>query len=88
MRKILFSLIWILMVPTSVTFAFSDELKEPVVEGLLSEDSPTQKHEMAIYQLFPTQNMWTFILLDQLNGKMWQVQWSMELENRGIILIK
>lgn len=35
-----------------------------------------QKSENAIYQLFPTQNVWTFIKLDTRNGKMWQVQFS------------
>ena len=34
--------------------------------------------------LHPTQNMWNFILLDQVDGKMWQVQWSGERENIGI----
>ena len=37
------------------------------------------------FTLYPTKNMFTFILLDQKNGKMWQTQWSMEDENRGII---
>ena len=36
------------------------------------------------FTLYPTQNMWTFILLDQLDGRMWQVQWSMEAKNRGV----
>ena len=37
------------------------------------------------FTLYPTKNMFTFILLDQKNGKMWQTQWSMEDGNRGII---
>ena len=37
--------------------------------------------------LYPTQNMWTFILLDQLDGRVWQVQWSTESKNRGVIPI-
>lgn len=28
------------------------------------------------FQMFATQNMWTFILLDSYNGKLWQVQYS------------
>lgn len=28
------------------------------------------------YQLFPTQNMWNFILLDTYTGRLWQVQYS------------
>ena len=37
------------------------------------------------YILKPTENMYNFILLDQTDGRMWQVQWSMEEENRGIV---
>jgi hypothetical protein len=37
------------------------------------------------FTLHSTENMWTFILLDQIDGRMWQVQWSMEAEKRGII---
>lgn len=40
------------------------------------------------FTLYPTQNMWTFILLDQLDGRMWQVQWSMEADQRFILMIK
>lgn len=37
--------------------------------------------------LHPTENMWTFILLDQLDGRVWQVQWSTESKNRFVIPI-
>lgn len=36
------------------------------------------------FVLYPTQNMWTFILLDQINGNTWQVQWSSEYSERLI----
>lgn len=39
------------------------------------------------FTLYPTQNMWTFILLDQIDGRMWQVQWSMEDDSRFVIQI-
>ena len=39
------------------------------------------------FTLYPTQNMWTFILLDTINGSTWQVQWSQDADNRGIIPI-
>ena len=40
------------------------------------------------FTLYPTQNMYNFILLDQVNGKTWQVQWSTEYDNRGIFPIE
>jgi uncharacterized protein YtpQ (UPF0354 family) len=36
----------------------------------------SQKFEAPIYQLFPTDNYWTFIKLDTRNGKMWQVHFT------------
>ena len=34
------------------------------------------------FQMFRTQNMWTFILLDSYNGRLWQVQYStQDLDN-------
>lgn len=37
--------------------------------------------------LYPTHNMYNFILLDQLNGRVWQVQWAMKEEDRMVIPI-
>ena len=37
------------------------------------------------FTLYPTKNMYNFILLDQTDGKIWQVQWSTEEENRVVI---
>jgi hypothetical protein len=34
--------------------------------------------------LYPTPNTYNFILLDQIDGRVWQVQWSQEAESRGI----
>ena len=28
------------------------------------------------YELYPTSNMWTFIMIDQINGNSYHVQWS------------
>lgn len=47
----------------------------------------SEKAENGRFTLYPTQNMYNFILLDQIDGKMWQVQWSMEEDSRGIIPI-
>ena len=32
------------------------------------------------FELYPTQNIYNFILLDKINGKTWQVQWSFDEE--------
>jgi hypothetical protein len=40
------------------------------------------------FTLYPTQNINTFILLDQLDGRTWQVQWSLDRNNRVIIPIE
>ena len=40
------------------------------------------------FELYPTQNMYNFILLDTYTGKTWQAQWSIEYKNRGIIEIE
>lgn len=41
---------------------------------------------MGRFTLYPTQNVFTFILLDQIDGRMWQVQWSTKAENmKGIV---
>ncbi len=40
------------------------------------------------FTLYPTENIWTFILLDQVEGSTWQVQWSNEEEKRGVFRIK
>ena len=56
----------------------------------LSSDTlvTTDKEVNDRFTLYPTQNMYTFILLDQLDGKTWQVQWSTEASNRGIMPIE
>lgn len=41
----------------------------------------TNKSEK-VFQLFPTQNMWTFLKLNTRNGQIWQVQYSMKDTNR------
>ena len=40
------------------------------------------------FTLYPTENMYNFLLLDQIEGDVYQVQWSMEAKNRFIFPIK
>lgn len=42
-----------------------------------SFSEPTQNPNVR-YRLFPTQNMWTFLKLDTMTGRIWQVQFSIE----------
>lgn len=38
------------------------------------------------FKLYPTQNIYTFLLLDTINGRTWQVQWSLGNKAvRGIV---
>ena len=46
-----------------------------------------QKKIIARYTLYPTQNTYNFILLDQIDGHTYQVQWSGEKENRLVVPI-
>ena len=39
------------------------------------------------FMLYPTQNMYNFILLDQIDGRMWQVQWSIDSDKRLVLPI-
>ena len=39
------------------------------------------------FTLYPTENMYNFLLLDQIDGTVVQVQWSMETDNRGIVSV-
>lgn len=40
------------------------------------------------FELYPTQNMYNFILLDTETGRTWQAQWSTNYSNRGILEIE
>ena len=53
-------------------------------EALVSKNKETNDR----FTLYSTQNMYTFILFDQFDGKTWQVQWSTDANNRGVIAIE
>lgn len=38
--------------------------------------------------LYPTTNIYNFILVDQIDGRVWQVQWSHNAKERMVIPIK
>jgi hypothetical protein len=37
--------------------------------------------------LYPTTNIYNFILVDQIDGRSWQVQWSFEAKDRMVLRI-
>ena len=57
-------------------------------ENILSDLARVSKdeEENGRFFLYPTTNIYTFILLDQIDGRTWQVQWGKE-ENREVIRI-
>jgi len=57
-------------------------------ESTLSDISRVDKDEEknGRFFLYPTTNLYNFILLDQLDGRAWQVQWGKE-EDRMVIPI-
>lgn len=46
-----------------------------------------EKESIDRFTLCPTQNTYTFLLLDQTDGRVWQVQWSFEAEERMVLRI-
>lgn len=37
------------------------------------------------FTLYRTHNMYNFLLLDQEDSRIWQLQWSLQDKNRGIV---
>ena len=54
--------------------------EEPLVQG---DDALPGR-----FFLYPTENTYNFILLDQIDGRVWQVQWNQDESKRGIWQIK
>lgn len=71
MRPRLITLLFVLF--ATISFAQSKNKQETTVQQ-------KQVSENTIYQLFPTDNYWTFIKLDTRNGKMWQVHFTITKE--------
>ena len=51
------------------------------------ELAPTASAHPGRFALRETQNIFTFLLLDQDDGRIWQLQWSKEKEKRGIVRV-
>ena len=55
-------------------------------ENTLSDISQVSKDDEmnGRFFLYPTTNIYHFILLDQIDGRVWQVQWSLEANERMV----
>ena len=60
----------------------SSRIRLPINSSSLAPESKNGR-----FTLYPTNNMWNFMLVDQDNGRIWQAQFSTGDENRGIIPI-
>ena len=72
---------------TQVHFSVGDDNRAEVnlnPYSLLGYDETQTNGRFALY---PTQNMFNFILLDTKSGQTWQVQWSNDSDKRGIVKI-
>ena len=72
---------------TQVQYSMEDSKR---IEVILSATSLVKKEDevKGRFTLYPTKNIWTFILLDQIAGNTWQVQWSVNPEQRRVLPIK
>jgi hypothetical protein len=68
---------------------WSNKGSEYRYEATLSNVSLVNKEEEknGRFFLYPTTNIYNFILLDQLDGRTWQVQWAAEEKGRVVIRI-
>lgn len=57
---------------TGTVQQIQDDGQKWTIVPAIEKKSTRQKR----FQLFETKNMWTFILLDSFNGRLWQVQYS------------
>lgn len=48
---------------------------------------PEEDEKNGRFFLYPTSNTYNFILLDQIDGRAWQVQWSTKAKERMVVRI-
>lgn len=66
---------------------FSVEADNKRFEYILSDVSRAENEIPGRFILQPTQNMYNFIMLDQLSGQTYQVQWSFDEDKRFVLPI-
>ena len=69
---------------TAVQFDINGPNEYEYHVGSVWKSIPVDQQVDGRYELYPTQNYYTFLLLDQIDEKVYHVQWSMERINRGL----
>ncbi|MDR0895907.1 MAG: hypothetical protein LBN06_11515 [Prevotellaceae bacterium] len=69
-----------------VQFSFDDEKRFETYLNLIPLVIKSEEVN-GRFTLYPTQNVYNFILLDQIDGRTFQVQWSHEPEKRAVVPI-
>lgn len=70
-----------LKIPILVCILFLAVESSAQTENKAADTTSAEISGTAVYRLFPTQNMWTFLKLNTRNGRIWQVQYSVK-DNR------
>ncbi len=66
----------------------SEKEEGEIYVGVPSEVYVGDKALNGRYELYPTSNIWTFIMIDQINGNTYHVQWSnKKLSSNGLYKI-
>ncbi|PWJ35713.1 hypothetical protein [Fibrobacter succinogenes] len=60
--------------------------EEPLNTGNIAK-ALKKEQKIGRYALYQTQNMYNFILLDQIDGETYQVQWGLDKQSRLLIPI-
>jgi hypothetical protein len=68
-----------------VQWSTKDNQFETTLSDISRVDKDAEKNGR--FFLYPTTNIYNFILLDQIDGRTWQVQWSTEPKERMVIRI-
>lgn len=70
----------------------AQEIKPDSLSSSLSEKDiltyiALHSNSEEFYKMYPTQNMWTFLKLDTRTGKIWQVQYSVNSDAHGQVVV-
>ena len=90
MRKLL--LIIMVLFGCGHNILLAQEFKLDSLQSTLSEKNiltyiALQSKNDENYKMYPTENMWTFLKLDTRTGKVWQVQYSVNSDAHGQVIV-